>query len=145
VVSPDQQHLLDALDGSGSDREWSAVSRLRLLPDFPELLLERYGRATRAAERASCVYHATRYSRSSAAAFDLGILALSDRSKVVRYRAALLLAWSQNRAALVPLSDLHARGRSVEDAKAAIESIVTGDPNRFVDREGSGKLTLVIA
>ena len=142
AVSTKEQRLLARLDGSGSDDEREAVDALRECSDLPALLLSKYQSASHANERASCLYYAARYATTSASAFELGVVALNDRSTVVRYRATLLLAVSQNRDALKPLAVLHASGRSVEDAAAAMDAISHRDPNLFVDRDHSGKVTL---
>jgi hypothetical protein len=142
--SSETQSLLDRLDGSGSDSEWDAVRVLRAHPEFPRLLLEKYRRSRRWAARASCVYFLLGDASSNADALALGIEALSDKSKVVRYRATMLLAYSQNREALGPLRDLAKRGVSVEDAEAAIDAIESGNQHFFVDRTHSGMVFMNI-
>lgn len=143
---PDIDEALAALDGRGSDAEFEAVRRLATLGDgFPALLLERYKRAPKFGQRASCVYHATGYARANAAAYQLGLDALQDRSKVVRYRACLLLAVAQRREAIPYLRALVASDRSREDALAAIDALEHGNQHLFVDREHSGKVALHIS
>jgi hypothetical protein len=56
----------------------------------------------------------------------------------------MLLAVSQNPNALEPLEALLASGRSVEDAKAAVDAIRHRNPDLFVDRDHSGKVTLKV-
>jgi hypothetical protein len=144
VDATEIDHLLARLNGSGSDAEWEAVYQLRQLEGFPVLLLGKYKVSRKWGERASCVFHALRYAKEDRAAFQLGLLALKDKSKVVRYRATMLLAVSQNPDALTPLRELLESGQSAEDASAAIDAITGKDPNRFVDRNHSGKIVMKV-
>lgn len=139
--------LLSQLDGSGSDEEWSAAMRLRERDDFPHLLLERFRSSRAWKARSSCVYHAVRYARRHPDALTIGKEALADKSKVVRYRACMLLAYSQRTDALPVLRQAlkatnDAEGRA--DLLAAIDAIESGNHNFFVDREHTGKSTLEI-
>jgi hypothetical protein len=140
--------LIQMLDGSGSDAEWGAAFKLRdLLGErLPELLLAHYKGAKKWKVRSSCVYHAVRYAKLSEAAISLALLALHDKSKVVRYRACMLLAWSQKSEVL---KELHGELEKVpEDSKpdllAAIDAIKSNNANYFVDRDHSGLTTLNI-
>ena len=137
------EKYLKLLDGRGSDKEIEAARVLSSLGmDFPRLLLNKYLISKKWRERASCLYHASRYAISSSFAFELGIIALGDRSKVVRYEACLLLALAQNPEALKPLENLLTDDDSSEDARAAIEAIEQKNHHLFVDREHSGMVTL---
>jgi len=140
------EQALAALDGRGSDAEFDAVSRLATLGDrFPALLLEKYKRSRKLGQRASCVYHATKYAKVNAAAYQLGLEALRDKSKVVRYRACLLLAVAQRRGAILSLRALVTSNLSREDALAAIDALEHRNHHYFVDREHSGKVTLNVS
>jgi hypothetical protein len=137
---------LAALDGRGSDAEFDAARRLAALGDrFPALLREKYKGSRNLGERASCVYHATKFAKVNAAAYQLGIEALHDKSKVVRYRACLLLAVAQRREAIPLLKALVTSDSSREDALAAIDALEHGNQHFFVDREHSGKVTLNVS
>jgi hypothetical protein len=139
-----EQHLRK-LDGRGSDGEFHAVELLANLGDaFPKLLLEKYRTAKKFGDRASCVYHATKYAKSNEAAYTLGIEALRDRSKVVRYRACRLLAVAQREEAIGSLERLLFDPISGSDAKAAIDAIRRRNLHYFVDRDHSGKIFLKI-
>jgi hypothetical protein len=140
----DREALLERLDGSGSDAEWAAVLALRELSNLPQLLMAKYSGSRRWSQRASGVYHATRYAREDRSAFELGIAALRDRSEAVRYRAAMLLAYSQNADAIAPLKELARSGASVEDAMAAVDAIESRNHHYFVDRAHNGKTFLNI-
>jgi len=145
VRATEIEALLNDLDGRGSDREWKAVKQLRGLRELPEHLLRHYRRSRRFGARAACVYHCTPFAASNQSALTLGILALEDKSKIVRYRAALLLAIAQKTEAIPALEAMRQRrqsNESADDAAAAITAIRTKNPNRFVDRENSGMLKL---
>ena len=144
TLSSDVQALLDNLDGSGSDSERDAVRELRKQSNWPELLLAKYKRSRHWNERVACVFYAMRSAHDNAAAFELGLSALGDRSGVVRYRATMLLAYAQNIDAVGPLKELLDRGLSVEDARAAIDAIESKNHNFFVDRMHSGKIKMNI-
>jgi len=137
------EEYLKQLDGRGSDKEFSAVKELSVLGvEFPKLLLEKYRNSKKWGERASCLYHASKYAVSSPHAFELGIEALGDKSKVVRYRACLLLAIAQKSEAIKPLGTLISDPESSDDAKAAIDAIEQKNHHYFADRERSGMVTL---
>lgn len=138
--------LLEQLDGTGAEPEWAAVERLRALgPGLPKRLHERFRSARGWRARSSCVYHAMRYAKESEDAVALGLNAIRDRSKVVRYRGAMLLAYSQ-RPDVVPhlRSALHAVSEGADDIAAAIDAIEHRNHDFFVDREHSGKVKLSI-
>ncbi len=140
------EHLLSRLDGSGSDEEWDAKDRLKqeLGDKLPYYLLNKYRISRKWNVRISCVYHAIGYARRSKDAFTLGMEALGDRSRPVRYRACMLLAYSQNRDALPELWPTlkHKDQQTREDVKAAIDAIVNQNHHYFVDREHTGKVRL---
>jgi len=91
--------------------------------------------------RAALLYHATRYARSSDDAFRLGLLALGDRSFLVRYRACGLLAYSLRADAMPELEALlaHRDPRTQADARAALDAIRCCNHHYFVDRDHSGQ------
>lgn len=140
------EELLNALDGSGSDSEFNAINKLRELGDkLPRLLLGKYESARKCQVRSSCVYHATRYASSSRDAVKLGVLALSDKSHAVRYRACMLLAYSLDESVLQELRQVESCTSHVEtlkDVKAAIDAIENQNSDYFVDRDHSGNMTL---
>ena len=140
------EHSLNMLDGRGSDAEYEAVKALSSLGGkFPELLLEKFRSSSKWGERASCVYHAIKYAKANDAAFQVGIEALNDKSKKVRYRACMLLAVAQRPEAIESLESLVNDADSEDDARAAIDSIKNKNHNYFVDREHSGKITLNVS
>lgn len=136
---------LRKLDGRGSDEEYMAVKILSALGDeFPALLLKKYRDSSKWGERVSCVYHAIKYAKSNDAAYQLGVEAIKDKSKKVRYRACMLLAVAQRQEAISSLESLSKDSDSKEDARAAIDSIKHKNHNFFADRKHSGKVTLYV-
>jgi hypothetical protein len=106
-------------------------------------MLDEYRRIRRWQERASHVVRAIRAARTSEEAFQLGVLALGDRSNVVRYWACGLLAYSLREDALPHLQPLlqHKDQRTVEDARAAIDAIRSRNHNYFRDRQHTDRIT----
>ncbi len=138
--------LLDKLDSSSSDQRHKAIRELRELGvSLPSLLLAKYRSAKKWQTRCSCVYHAIRYARDDEIAVQLGIEALSDKSKVVRYRACMLLACSLNKDTLPAIKELEllvSDSETQANARAAIDAIENQNTNYFVDRDHSGKVRL---
>lgn len=136
--------LLNKLDGSGSDAEYRAIDELKKLGNqLPSLLFEKYSKSRKWEERASCIYHSIRYAREVDDALKLGIVALNDKSKVVRYRACMLLAYSLKQEALPALEKAKAsidNEEKLKDINAAIDAIEHQNSNYFVDRTHSGKI-----
>lgn len=142
------ESLLDHLDGSGSDEEWNAVKVLHtsLGNQFPSYLLQRFRGAKKWGSRSSLIYHATKYAKVSEKAVELGLLAIKDKSKVVRYRGCLLLACAQSKEILSELRQaLNVTSNDTKlDILAAIDAIEHQNQNYFVDRDHSGQITLNI-
>jgi len=92
--------------------------------------------------RATLLYTCTGLARTSQQAFELGILALSDRAAVVRHRACQVLAYSLNAAAIPHLEQAlsHPDGKMVDDARAAIDAIKHQNHHYFMDRGHTGRL-----
>ncbi|PUA29168.1 MAG: hypothetical protein B0W54_00735 [Cellvibrio sp. 79] len=137
--------LLNKLDGSGSDSEYKAVDELRQLGNqLPALLYQKYKQSKKWGQRASCLYHSTRYARDVEDAVMLGVLALNDKSKAVRYRACMLLAYSLNLEVLPALEQakISTDSETLKDINAAIDAIKHQNSNYFVDRSHSGKISL---
>ena len=144
-VSSDAEELLSALDGRGSEAEFSAIEELRSRnADLASLLLQHYRQCTRAGQRASCVYHALRHAPESPDAYRLGLEAALDRSKHVRYRACMLLAVAQNPQAIPTLRQTALLRGSEQDAAAAIDAIECRNHHYFIDRSHSGQMFLSI-
>ncbi len=140
--------LASILDGSGSEKERAIIQRVRYTFTNPATqFLEAYLLARKWQTRASCIYYSFRYARTDPAALELGIKALNDRSWPVRYRACMLLAIAQDKAALSHLRNLletTTTARTKEDALAAINAIEQENVHLFVDRDNSGKSKLKI-
>lgn len=136
--------LLNLLDGSGSDAEYKAIVELKKLGNkLPSLLSEKYKQSKKWGQRASCLYHSIRYARDVDDAVKLGVVALRDKSKVVRYRACMLLAYSLKQEVIPALEQAKTLADSEEtlnDINAAIDAIKHQNSNYFVDRSHSGKI-----
>ena len=136
---------LNCLDGRGSDQEYRAIKCLTASGiDLPSLLSKKYNGSKKWGERASCVHHSIKCAKDSEVAYQLGIKALGDKSKVVRYRACMLLAVAQNPDAISHLEQLLENDSSKEDAAAAIDAIKNKNHNYFVDRGHTGKTLLKV-
>lgn len=145
----DLDDLLERLDGSGSDSEYEAIEQLHKQGHrLPALLLAKYKTTRKWGARSSCVYHSIRYARVSEEAVELGLLALSDRSKAVRYRACMLLAYSLEKRVVDELKLLLSSAKLDEemrkDVEAVLDAVEHQNSDLFVDRERTGKLSLRI-
>jgi hypothetical protein len=143
------QELIEQLDGSGSPLEWQAISELRSMGDaLAEHLRAKYHQSRNWGVRCACVFYSLKYARdNNETAIALGREALRDRSKAVRYRACMLLAFSLRRDALDELRDAMRclSGRpGADDVAAAIDAIEHQNHNYFVDRDHSGKVKMTI-
>ncbi|MCB1593265.1 MAG: hypothetical protein KDI90_12530 [Alphaproteobacteria bacterium] len=141
--------LLSCLDGSGSASEYEAIKNLRnmLGSELPSILSREYEKSRKWQQRCSYVFFSIRSSRENLDAVKLGIKALNDRSKKVRYRACMLLAWSLSKDALGPLQQakvLFNDEDTLDNICAAIDAIENKNSNYFVDRSHSGKIRLKI-
>lgn len=134
------------IDGSGSVAERSYLKKLfQNVDEALKLLFQLYSRAKDWRIRSACVYYAMPYARDERLAVDLGVEALSDRSKIVRNRASQLLAYSLNERALPFLEKgrrCDAISNSHADFDAAIDAIRYKNSDYFVDRSHSGMIAM---
>jgi hypothetical protein len=148
IESDQLDSLVDLLDGRGSDTEYGALHTLHLElgTKLPEFLLRGYKRAKSWKSRSAMVFHAARYARVSQAAIDLALTAVNDKSRVVRYQALLLLAYSLRKDLIAKLEALEpsVSAESSEDLAAAIDAIKQQNQNYFVDRNHSGMVTMTM-
>ena len=134
------RELVADIAGATANAEpaWEEVAPMgsSILPFFAEA----FPRARKWQGRVALVFHCIRHARTSPVAFDLGLLALQDKSYMVRYRACGLLAYSLRKEALPELTRLliHSDSRTVEDAAAAISAIENQNHHLFIDRAHSG-------
>ena len=143
--SIETKELIARLDGSGSSDERAAVAALKQLETrFPVLMTRAYKAARSASARSACLFYSIAYAREDPAAVELASLALLDRSRIVRYRALMLLAWSQAVGAHDAVLAFLERNPSDGDGLAAMDALVNKNPNYFVDRQHTGNITLVI-
>ena len=94
--------------------------------------------------RAACVFYCLEFARVSDDAVNLAKIAITDRSKVVRYRACMVFACSLRMDVLPFLENAvqTARGETRGDLVAAIDAIEHQNQNFFLDREHAGMTTL---
>ena len=128
-----------AAGGAEADAAWEQLrpAGAAVVP----YLAEAFPRAKRWQARTALVFHAIKHARASDAAFRLGLLALQDKSYMVRYRACMVLAYALNPDAVpaLRLAAAHPDSRTAEDARAALEAIEHGNHHLFVDRTRSGR------
>ena len=137
--------LVKHIDGTGSDVEYGVINELRkkLGNRLPSLLFEKYKSSKQWKIRRSCVYHSIRYARESDDAVRLGIVAIEDKSKVVRYRACMLLAYALKKETIFSLKQAEKKfldKESLDNFSAAIDAIENQNSNFFVDRGHSGRI-----
>jgi len=141
---------LDAIDGSGSETERAALERLK--KEHGEILiqifLDHFKQTKKWARRAAFLYYSTPYSKHNAYAVRLGEQGLKDKSKIVRYRACKLLAWSLSKKSLNKLQEALDNERdhqTFSHIKAAIDAIASQNSDYFVDRNHSGIITMNVS
>ena len=143
------QELLAILDGKGSEKEYAAISELSALSGekFSCHLLEFYKVSSKRNIRATCVYFCFDLAKTSADAKKLGLLALADKSQLVRYRACQLLAFSQDKSLLkaMELARENISKNSISDLDAAMDAIASQNQHYFKDRQHTGKIFMCIA
>ena len=136
----DRVKKLDATSNDDCNQAWEQLPALgpALVPYF----LEAYRSFRKARGRLELVFHSIQHARTSEEAYQLGIIALSDKATLVRYRACMLLAFSQRREAVPHLELLlgHDDKRTAEDAAAAIDAISNQNHNYFIDRDHTGRM-----
>ncbi len=143
----DLKPLLDRLGGPIDD-EWEAWEALKRQAGaaVPQLLGQHYRNSRKWQARVSCLYHSIAYARHFPEAVQLGREALADRSKVVRYRACMLLAVSLDNESLAALRKAEKEAGQDEETigniRAALNAIENQNHHLFVDRDNSGKMLL---
>jgi len=125
------------------ERHWAALRYLGA--SVVPYLEEAYGGTPGWRGRVRQVFYAMRHAKTSESAFRLGLAATRDRSTLVRYRACMLLALAGREEAIPALRELiwHRDQHTRDDAAATIAAIERGDPHRFVDRDGTGRVRIV--
>ena len=126
--------VLDALDHSSSLRRTNVRDILlaQFGPDIIPVCMEKFA-DTPAEYRADLVRFVLRYAQTDPRAVGFAILALNDRSRMVRHNACAVLAYSLNPAVLEALNPLlnHADESTRDDAARAIAAIKAGNHNKF--------------
>ena len=112
------------LDGRSPGNEKIAIAKLKDQGvDIPELLAKRYEVSRRWSDRALCLSHCVEYAKTNEAAYQLGILALKDRSRTVRRTACTLLSIAQRKEAIEHLERLLSDDAIKADAEAVIGTL----------------------
>jgi hypothetical protein len=112
------------LDGRAPGTELKALAKLEELGvNIPNLLMKRYKVSRRWSDRALCVSHCMAYSKYDEDAYQLGIIALQDRSRTVRRKACMLLSVAQRQEAIKHLEKLLSDEALKGDAVAAIDAL----------------------
>ena len=113
------------LDGRSSAGMQEGIEKLEALGvDIPSLMMKRYKFSRRWADRTSCVYQCIKYAKTNEDAYQVGIIALKDKSKTVRHQACMLLSAAQNNDAIEHLEELLSDEASRNDAMAAIDVLL---------------------
>lgn len=136
------QALVARLDSKSQQERDQAWSELRPLgAEVVPYLHAAYSGFRLGEGRVALVYHALRYARVSEDAFQLGLTGLGDRSKVVRYRACALLAYSLREDAIEPLRRMRddPDWQVRQSCRAAEFAILEKNHHLFVDRRGEGR------
>ena len=131
---------LDTREGEIQDAAWVELRPLGY--GVVVHLRDAYSRFRTWQGRTALAYYSTRYARISDDAVQLGLMALHDRSYMVRYRACGLLAYSLRKNALPVLEEL-ARSDPREfvrlNAQTAFNSIKAQNHHLWADSSLSGK------
>jgi hypothetical protein len=110
------------LDGRTSEDMRKAIAELEALGvDIPSLMMKKYKISRRWADRALCVHHCMKYAKTHEDAYQVGIIALLDKSRSVRRRACMLLSATQKKEAIEHLEGLLSDETSRDDVVAAID------------------------
>jgi hypothetical protein len=118
------------LDGRSPAGMQEGIEKLEALGvDIPDLMMKRYKFSRRWADRTSCVYHCIKYAKTNKDAYQLGIIALQDKSKTVRHQACILLSVAQKKEAIEHLEELLSDEASRDDAAAAIDVLLNLNHN----------------
>jgi hypothetical protein len=113
------------LDGRSPAGMHEGIEKLEALGvDIPGLMMKRYKISRRWADRASCVYHCIKYAKKNEDAYQVGIIALRDKSKTVRHQACMLLTAAQKKDAIEHLEELLSDETSRDGAVAAIDVLL---------------------
>jgi hypothetical protein len=137
--------LFSEIGVCGVDRQWEVIRSLKRIlgTQLPKYLLDKYRSSKSWKVRVTCVFYSLQYARNNKYAVELGVLALSDRSKIVRYRACMLLSLSLQTHLLPELRRMlsTAPEETTPDLLATIDAIERQNHNYFFDREHSRKIT----
>jgi HEAT repeat protein len=142
--------VLDMLDQPSDGAAYENHYRLReafSVEDLAPHYIAAYRKIRRRGGRLIILYALCGLSRTSVEIVELGRLGLKDRSWIVRERACALLAYALKPETIPDLEALleHKDERTRVEAAAAINAIVKGNHNLYVDRRETGKVFWRIA
>ena len=138
--------LVKSLDNTSFDAQEDPWSKLRPLGEaVVPFLVEQYPTFRRWQGRVALVYHSMSYARTREDAYQLGLLALEDKSSAVRFWAVSLLAYSLRKEALPALKAAAKKEPKVrDDIRAAIVAIKKQNHHLFKDRGRTGRIQWVV-
>lgn len=130
---------LDTKDDNTLEQVWEGIKTA--LPELIPRLIEAYPLIRHYQGRLRIVYGLMKYAARDDV-YALGIRALQDPATLVRYRASMLLAFSQRKEAIPHLQSLlrHKDKKTADDAKAAIDATQHQNKDFFMDRGHTGRI-----
>lgn len=135
---------LDTADHLAAESAWSTLRPLgsAVVPFLADAFLN----FKKWQGRAALLHHTIRHARTSSDAFRIALAGLFDKSKVVRYKACSVLAYSLRKDALSHLREVVDRfdKDTTQHAKAAIDAIRHQNHHYFMDRTHSGSVSWVV-
>ncbi|TKC09863.1 hypothetical protein FA048_06520 [Pedobacter polaris] len=128
---------LDTSNLLEQEKYWSEIHELNI--DFTKYFLQAYPKFRKWQGRVHLVFSCIRYARINENAFKLGILALSDKATLVRYRGACILAYSLREDAIPYLKKNlnHPDLETQKDCKRAIKAIKKRNHHIFMEHRAS--------
>lgn len=132
---------LDTTSFSEQEKHWVEIKELDL--DIPYYFLKVYPTFKKWQGRVLLVFSCIKYARINQSAFELGIKALDDKSTLVRYHGACILAYSLRKEAIPYLEKNlnHSDKETQKDAERAIKAI--NNQNHHIFMEGRSDTWIV--
>jgi hypothetical protein len=149
LFSKEIMELASNIDGQGSEKEHESLRVLeaKLAGQLPNFLLELFKKSKNRGTRAACIFYCLGWARDSEAAKVLALLAVKDKSYIVRYRACQLLAYSLDKGLLSQMEKLRNQSekKTQDDLDAAMDAISNQNHHFFKDRLHTGKVFMNLA
>ncbi len=143
-IEADVRALARARDAFAEDEAWAALRRYG--DAVAPVLAAEYDHASGAEARAHLIHHSIPFARRRTESYRLGLRALDDMAKQVRYEACALLAYAQRPEAMPALEALldHEDLDTRDDAIAALVALETGNHHYFRDRDRTDAIFWVV-